>query len=219
MQSFDRNEDISADNDVDSDKIAIEINSQELKECQSNIRELKEKLTGSSHNQSSMMCYQDRKNSQPHPTPDSAEDDNGESSFISSSSSTSDAEDDDEPLDALQDKGWMDEVSLPSSQLQHEMNGHVLPANNPSEFGDVCIKNSSNVHLGSRVFYKGPVTIKQFVYTNSAAITDDPESLQSDGEKLKSNTTNSDSKSFDDLSLSKRPSHIFNFLAHHNKGN
>ena len=33
-------------------------------------------------------------------------------------------------------------------------------------FGSVVVNNSSDVHFGTKAFYNGPVTIKQFVYTN-----------------------------------------------------
>lgn len=45
-------------------------------------------------------------------------------------------------------------------------NGITLPRDEPPAFGDVTVKHSSNVHLGNKTFYKGPVTIKQIVYSN-----------------------------------------------------
>ncbi|XP_011336868.2 peptidoglycan-recognition protein LC [Ooceraea biroi] len=55
----------------------------------------------------------------------------------------------------------------------------VLPSADPSSFGDVCVKNSTNVHLGNKTFYKGPVTIQQFVYTNPALVQDPQAKLES----------------------------------------
>ena len=48
----------------------------------------------------------------------------------------------------------------------------MLPNADISNFGNVRVKNSTNVHLGNKTFYKGPVTIKQFVYTNPTSIQD-----------------------------------------------
>jgi hypothetical protein len=198
QQSFVRSEDVATDKDLDSDTVAIELIPQKLEVCQLDVGKVDGKATESGNDNSSTMHYQDRKDDRLKALTDSAVDDSGESLFISSSTLTSDAEDEDEPLDALKDKGWMDEAPKSSSPLEHEMNGQVLPINNPSDFGDVCIKNSSNVHLGSRVFYKGPVTIKQFVYTNSATVSDDasPEGLQYDAKQPKESSTDCNNKSF-----------------------
>lgn len=38
----------------------------------------------------------------------------------------------------------------------------------PSIFGNIVVKNSSEVHFGNKTFYQGPVTIKQFLYNNSS---------------------------------------------------
>lgn len=34
------------------------------------------------------------------------------------------------------------------------------------EFGNISVKNSTDIHFGNKTFYQGPVTIKQIVYTN-----------------------------------------------------
>ena len=74
-----------------------------------------------------------------------------------------DLEDDD-----LQNRGWVSEIPRNGQSCEIETaNGLPLPTVEPPNFGDVVIKNSNAVHLGSKTFYKGPVTIKQFVYTNS----------------------------------------------------
>ncbi|XP_015124473.1 peptidoglycan-recognition protein LC [Diachasma alloeum] len=65
--------------------------------------------------------------------------------------------------------GWM--TNLPISSVEHETsNGQVLPSLDKTTFGQVCISNSNHVRVGNTTLYKGPVTIKQFVYTNSASV-------------------------------------------------
>lgn len=73
--------------------------------------------------------------------------------------------------------GWVANLPVPPTAIiqQHQTvataNGNVvLPSADPSNFGDVCVKNSTHVHLGNKTLYKGPVTIKQFVYTNPALV-------------------------------------------------
>lgn len=66
---------------------------------------------------------------------------------------------------------WMIDPTLPQTisenqQVRNTDGSFVLLDSEPSTFGDVCIKNSNNVHLGNKTLYKGPVTIKQFVYAN-----------------------------------------------------
>lgn len=83
-------------------------------------------------------------------------------------------EEEEEETDVEQDGGWITNLPVSSTlvrQHQATTNGDVvLPSADPSNFGDVCVKNSTNVHLGNKTFYKGPVTIKQFVYTNPIPI-------------------------------------------------
>lgn len=103
----------------------------------------------------------------------------GNGSVGDSSTQCSDIDDDDdeEETDAEVNGGWL--TNLPSTIVQQHQavataNGDVvLPNADPSNFGDVCVKNSTNVHLGNKTFYKGPVTIKQFVYTNPTSIQDE----------------------------------------------
>ncbi|XP_012532094.1 peptidoglycan-recognition protein LC [Monomorium pharaonis] len=94
-----------------------------------------------------------------------------------SSTQCSDVDEDDEEEETDVEEsgdggGWITNLPISSTIVhQHQAvastNGDVvLPNADPSNFGDVCVKNSTNVHLGNKTFYKGPVTIKQFVYTN-----------------------------------------------------
>lgn len=102
----------------------------------------------------------------------------GNGSVGDSSTQCSDVDDDDEEeeTDIEQSGGWITDLPISSTIVQtHQAvattNGDVvLPNADPSNFGDVCVKNSTNVHLGNKTFYKGPVTIKQFVYTNPTSI-------------------------------------------------
>lgn len=109
----------------------------------------------------------------------------GNGSAGDSSTQCSDVDDDDEEeeTDVEEgggdgDGGWITNLPVSSTIVQQHQavattNGDVvLPNADPSNFGDVCVKNSTNVHLGNKTFYKGPVTIKQFVYTNPIAIQD-----------------------------------------------
>lgn len=94
------------------------------------------------------------------------------------STDSSDMEEDLEE-DDLRERGWMSEIPSARSPGDSPVceigtaNGLALPTVEAPCFGDVCVKNSSNVHLGSKTFYKGPVTIKQFVYSNSEYKKDD----------------------------------------------
>ncbi|KAH0535401.1 peptidoglycan-recognition protein LC-like isoform X1 [Cotesia glomerata] len=64
--------------------------------------------------------------------------------------------------------GWTDLKGAQMQKIQHEtITGHVLPTLDTTAFGDICIKGSTNVRVGNTTLYKGPVTIKQFLYTNS----------------------------------------------------
>ncbi|KAG7196373.1 hypothetical protein KM043_016629, partial [Ampulex compressa] len=65
---------------------------------------------------------------------------------------------------------WAVGNSVVQQEVRTESGDVILPGAEPSSFGDVCVKNSTNVHLGNKTFYKGPVTIKQFVYASPAAI-------------------------------------------------
>ncbi|XP_014484296.1 PREDICTED: peptidoglycan-recognition protein LC-like [Dinoponera quadriceps] len=106
----------------------------------------------------------------------------GNDSVGGSSTQCSDIDDDDVEDDEdeeetdVEEGGWV--ANLPAAIVQQHQavataNGDVvLPNADPSNFGDVCVKNSSNVHLGNKTFYKGPVTIKQFVYTNPISVQD-----------------------------------------------
>ncbi|XP_011156167.1 peptidoglycan-recognition protein LC isoform X1 [Solenopsis invicta] len=103
-------------------------------------------------------------------------------SIGNSSTQCSDIDDDDEEEETDVEEGggggWI--TNLPESSTivqQHQAiattnGGIVLPNADPSNFGDICVKNSTNVHLGNKTFYKGPVTIKQFVCTNPALVQD-----------------------------------------------
>ncbi|XP_071640057.1 uncharacterized protein [Temnothorax longispinosus] len=70
--------------------------------------------------------------------------------------------------------GWIMNPPVSTIVQQHQAfdtgNGYIaLPNSDSSNFGDVRVKDSSNVHLGNEVNYHGPVTIhvnQQFVYTN-----------------------------------------------------
>ncbi|XP_012257306.2 peptidoglycan-recognition protein LC-like [Athalia rosae] len=82
-------------------------------------------------------------------------------------------------LEEGEDSGaWSRDAQASVSSLQQRFdNGVVLPVGESPSFGDVCVKNSANVHFGNKTFYNGPVTIKQIVYANPAvrgdAETDD----------------------------------------------
>ncbi|XP_031825983.2 peptidoglycan-recognition protein LC isoform X1 [Nomia melanderi] len=95
------------------------------------------------------------------------------SSLASSSTQCSEIENyDEEEEETDTDEGdWIPDLSVPAVLQHHQQvttaDGNlVLPNADTSNFGDVRVKNSTNVHLGNKTFYKGPVTIKQFVYTN-----------------------------------------------------
>ncbi|XP_043248225.1 peptidoglycan-recognition protein LA-like isoform X1 [Colletes gigas] len=101
----------------------------------------------------------------------------GNDNFVGSSTQCSDVEDEDEDDETdIEDGEWIIDLPVPTVFQQHQVattNGNVaLPHADASNFGDVCVKNSANVHLGNKIFYKDPVTIKQFIYTNPIAIKD-----------------------------------------------
>lgn len=103
-------------------------------------------------------------------------------SVAGSSTQCSDVENDDNDEETDVEEGWIENLPMQSAIVQQQAvattNGDlVLPNADPSSFGDVCVKNSTNVHLGNKTFYKGPVTIKQFVYTNPALVRDSSSNL------------------------------------------
>lgn len=97
-------------------------------------------------------------------------------SIGSSSTQCSDVDDDDDEDETdIEDGEWISNLPVSAVIQQQVSTGTgdlVLPNADPSNFGDICVKNSTNVHLGNKTFYKGPVTIKQFVYTNPTSIQD-----------------------------------------------
>ncbi|XP_054012657.1 peptidoglycan-recognition protein LC-like [Hylaeus anthracinus] len=101
-------------------------------------------------------------------------------SLVGSSTQCSDLDDNDEEEEEetdVEDGDWVPDLPVPAV-FQHQQqvttaDGNVvLPNADTSNFGDVRVKNSTNVHLGNKTFYKGPVTIKQFVYTNPIPVKD-----------------------------------------------
>lgn len=120
----------------------------------------------------------------------------GNGSLAGSSTQCSNIEDDSEDDETDIDEGdWVPDLPVPAVFKQHQevttVDGNVvLPNADVSNFGDVRVKNSSNVHLGNKTFYKGPVTIKQFVYTNPTSIQE-PNTAKSDNVQA-SNANTSD---------------------------
>lgn len=99
----------------------------------------------------------------------------GNGSLAGSSTQCSNIEDDSEDDETDIDEGdWVPDLPIPTVFQHQEVittDGNVvLPNADVPNFGDVRVKNSTNVHLGNKTFYKGPVTIKQFVYTNPTSI-------------------------------------------------
>lgn len=112
-----------------------------------------------------------------HPLKDTAVVVAGNGSLAGSSTQCSDVEEEDEDDDETDtdEEEWIPDLPVPTVYQQHQQvstaDGNVvLPNAEASNFGDVRVKNSSNVHLGNKTFYKGPVTIKQFVYTNPVSV-------------------------------------------------
>lgn len=97
-------------------------------------------------------------------------------SIADSSTQCSNVEDDNDNETDIEEGDWIPDLPVPVFQQHQEMttaDGNVmLPNADISNFGNVHVKNSTNVHLGNKTFYKGPVTIKQFVYTNPTSIQD-----------------------------------------------
>lgn len=112
----------------------------------------------------------------------------GNGSLTGSSTQCSNIDDDDEEDETDVEEGdWVPDLPVPVVYQQHQQvttaDGNVvLPNADVSNFGDVRVKNSANVHLGNKTFYKGPVTIKQFVYTNTASI---PESDTAESDNVR----------------------------------
>ncbi|XP_076248290.1 peptidoglycan-recognition protein LC isoform X2 [Calliopsis andreniformis] len=101
----------------------------------------------------------------------------GNGSLAGSSTQCSDVEDDDDDEEEtdIEEGDWIPDLPVPAVLQHHQQvttaDGNlVLPNADTSNFGDVQVKNSTNVHLGNKTFYKGPVTIKQFVYTNPISV-------------------------------------------------
>ncbi|XP_046734927.1 uncharacterized protein LOC124404636 [Diprion similis] len=78
----------------------------------------------------------------------------------------------DDSLEGDELGSWSNDLSVPVSQQQQFDNGVALPVSETPSFGDVCVKNSSNVHFGNKTFYNGPVTIRQIVYANPTVAED-----------------------------------------------
>jgi len=101
------------------------------------------------------------------------------SECLTSSTHCSDVDDDiNEEEEMSIEEGWIRNLPISSTIVQQYQtvattNGDiVLPNADPSNFGDVRVKDSTNVHLGNKTFYKGQITIKQFIYTNPTSIQD-----------------------------------------------
>ncbi|KAI4489634.1 hypothetical protein M0802_010944 [Mischocyttarus mexicanus] len=88
-----------------------------------------------------------------------------------------DDDDEDENDTDFEEEKWTKDLPV-STVVRHQQqivvpNGNVvLPNADPSTFGDICVKNSTNVHLGNKTLYKGPVTIRQFIYSNPTSVDD-----------------------------------------------
>ncbi|XP_071638389.1 uncharacterized protein [Temnothorax longispinosus] len=93
-----------------------------------------------------------------------------------SSTQCSDVMDDDneEEKTDVEESGagdWIMNPPVSTIVQQHQAfdttNGYIaLPNPDSSNFSNVRVKDSSNVHLGNEVNYHGPVTVQQFIYTN-----------------------------------------------------
>jgi len=85
-----------------------------------------------------------------------------------SSTHSSDVDDDEEEETSVEEgSGWIRNLPISSNIVQQYQaaNGDiVLPNADPSNFGDVRVKDSTNVHLGNKTLYKGQITIKQYIY-------------------------------------------------------
>jgi len=101
----------------------------------------------------------------------------GKDSVGDSSTHCSDVDDSEEEETSVEEgSGWIKNLPISSTIVQRYQtvatvnDDIVLPNADPSNFGNVRVKDSTNVHLGNKTFYKGQITIKQFVYTNSTPI-------------------------------------------------
>lgn len=132
-------------------------------------------------------------------------------SLAGSSTQCSNIEDDSEDDETDIDEGdWVPDLPIPTVFQQEVIttDGNVvLPNADVPNFGDVRVKNSTNVHLGNRTFYKGPVTIKQFVYTN-------PTSIQ-ESDTAKSDNIQTSNANTSDLSTAKENSFANSILSQH----
>ncbi|XP_071564588.1 uncharacterized protein [Temnothorax nylanderi] len=97
----------------------------------------------------------------------------GNGSIGVSSTQCSDADDDDEEEETdVEEGGWITNLPVSSTIVRQQpafaitSGDVVLPNADQPTFGDVRVKNSTNVHLVNQTCYNGPVTLKQFVYTN-----------------------------------------------------
>lgn len=61
-----------------------------------------------------------------------------------------------------------DTASTSLEEYPGEDTGAVVQFDGASapNFGNLAITNSSDVHIGNKTYYQGPVTIKQILYTN-----------------------------------------------------
>nr|XP_012138566.1 PREDICTED: peptidoglycan-recognition protein LC-like isoform X2 [Megachile rotundata] len=127
-----------------------------------------------------------------HPSKDTAVVATGNGSLAGSSTQCSDVDEEDDEETDTDEEDWIPDLPVPTVFQQQQVitsDGNVvLPNADASNFGDVRVKNSTNVHLGSKTFYKGPVTIKQFVYTNPISVEDN--------DSVKSNERNSNVNGF-----------------------
>ncbi|XP_026670043.1 uncharacterized protein LOC108625779 isoform X1 [Ceratina calcarata] len=135
-------------------------------------------------------------------------------SLAGSSTQCSDVENDEDDETVADEEDWVPDLPVPTAFKQEVVsaNGNlVLPNADTSNFGDVRVKNSTNVHLGNKTFYKGPVTIKQFVYTNPT--------IQDLDEVKIDNTRTSDTKTTDFLTKGDLPTNNSIFSQNSDKGN
>ncbi|XP_074042795.1 peptidoglycan-recognition protein LC isoform X2 [Leptinotarsa decemlineata] len=60
----------------------------------------------------------------------------------------------------------------------------AIPQQDLPHFGSVSVVNSNDVHFGNKTVYKGPVTIKQFVYPNGDITSEDLSGLSDCAKKI-----------------------------------
>ncbi|XP_071564587.1 uncharacterized protein [Temnothorax nylanderi] len=100
----------------------------------------------------------------------------GNGSIGDSSTQYSDVDDDDEEEETDVEEGgaggWITNLPVSSTIVQQQpafattSGDVVLPNADQPTFGDVRVQNSKNVRLVNKTCYNGPITLKQFVYTN-----------------------------------------------------